>query len=54
MEHAGPIFGMLFSEEGTAFFVDAITLGVFLYAWDNISPFAHWISELIVGISCAS
>jgi cytochrome d ubiquinol oxidase subunit I len=51
MEHAGPIFGMPFSMEGTAFFVEAIALGVFLYGWDKISPIAHWISGLIVGIS---
>ncbi len=51
MEHAGPIFGMPFSMEGTAFFVEAIALGVFLYGWDRIAPIAHWISGLIVGIS---
>ena len=51
MEHAGPIFGMPFSLEGTAFFVEAIALGVFLYGWDKISPLSHWISGLIVGIS---
>lgn len=51
MEHAGPIFGMPFSMEGTAFFVEAIALGVFLYGWDKISPMAHWISGLLVGVS---
>ena len=51
MEHAGPIFGMPFSLEGTAFFVEAIALGVFLYGWDKISPMTHWISGLLVGIS---
>ena len=51
MEHAGPIFGMPFSLEGTAFFVEAIALGVFLYGWDKISPMAHWVSGLLVGIS---
>jgi len=51
MEHAGPIFGMPFSLEGTAFFVEAIALGVFLYGWDKISPVAHWISGILVGIS---
>ena len=51
MEHAGPIFGMPFSLEGTAFFVEAIALGVFLYGWDKIPPMAHWFSGVIVGIS---
>ena len=30
MEHAGPIIGLPFSWEGTAFFVEAIALGLFL------------------------
>ena len=51
MKHAGPIFGMPFSLEGTAFFIEAIALGVFLYGWDRISPKAHWWSGIVVGIS---
>lgn len=51
MEHAGPIFGMPFSLEGTAFFVEAIALGIFLYGWNRISPMMHWFSGLLVGIS---
>lgn len=51
MEHAGPIFGMPFSWEGTAFFVEAIALGLFLYGWDKLKPWTHWFTGLIVGIS---
>jgi cytochrome bd ubiquinol oxidase subunit I len=51
MKHAGPIIGMPFSLEGTAFFIEAIALGVFLYGWDKISPRAHWWSGMVVGIS---
>lgn len=51
MEHAGPIFGMPFSWEGTAFFVEAIALGLFLYGWDKLKPWTHWITGLVVGIS---
>lgn len=51
MEHAGPIFGMPFSWEGTAFFVEAIALGLFLYGWDKLSPKVHWATGLVVGIS---
>jgi cytochrome d ubiquinol oxidase subunit I len=29
MKHAGPIFGMPFSLEGTAFFIEAIAIGFF-------------------------
>ena len=51
MEHAGPIFGMPFSLEGTAFFIEAIALGFFLYGWDRFSPKFHWFCGLLVGIS---
>lgn len=51
MKHAGPIFGMPFSLEGTAFFIEAIALGIFLYGWDKITAKAHWISGIVVGIS---
>ena len=51
MEHAGGIIGMPFSWEGTAFFVEAIALGLFLYGWDKLAPWVHWTCGLIVGIS---
>lgn len=51
MEHAGAIIGMPFSWEGTAFFVEAICLGLFLYGWNRINKWIHWFSGLLVGIS---
>ncbi|QNL50924.1 cytochrome ubiquinol oxidase subunit I [Olivibacter sp. SDN3] len=51
MEHAGPIFGMPFSLEGTAFFIEAIALGFFLYGWDKFNPWFHWFTGVVVGIS---
>ena len=51
MEHAGPIFGMPFSLEGTAFFIEAIALGFFLYGWDKFNPVFHWFTGVVVGIS---
>ncbi len=51
MKHAGAIIGMPFSWEGTAFFIEAIFIGIFLYGWDRIKPWMHWTSGLIVGIS---
>jgi cytochrome d ubiquinol oxidase subunit I len=51
MKHAGPIFGMPFSWEGTAFFVEAIALGLFLYGWDKLKPWTHWWTGIVVGIS---
>lgn len=51
MEHAGPIFGMPFSLEGTAFFLEAIAIGFFLYGWDKFNPWFHWFTGIIVGLS---
>ena len=51
MEHAGAIIGMPFSWEGTAFFVEAIALGLFLYGWERLSPWVHWASGVLVGLS---
>jgi cytochrome bd ubiquinol oxidase subunit I len=51
MEHAGAIIGMPFSWEGTAFFIEAIFLGLFLYGWKRLNKWVHWVSGLIVGIS---
>ncbi|MDF7810079.1 cytochrome ubiquinol oxidase subunit I [Hymenobacter sp. YC55] len=51
MEHAGPIFGMPFSLEGTAFFIEAIALGFFLYGWGRFHPWFHWFTGVVVGLS---
>ena len=51
MRHAGPIIGMPFSWEGTAFFVEAIALGIFLYGWKGLNKWVHWASGIIVSIS---
>jgi cytochrome d ubiquinol oxidase subunit I len=51
MTYAGPIIGMPFSWEGTAFFLEAIAIGIFLYGWDRIPPWSHWLSGMVVGVS---
>lgn len=51
MKHAGPIFGIPFSLEGTAFFIEAIALGFFLYGWDRLNKWFHWFTGVVVGIS---
>lgn len=52
MKHAGPIIGMPFSLEGTAFFVEAIAFGFYVYGWQKIkNKWFHWTTGLIVGIS---
>src|ERR1700744_3368205 len=51
MKHAGPIFGMPFSLEGVAFFIEAIALGFYLYGWDKFHPWFHLFTGVIVGVS---
>ncbi len=51
MEHAGPIFGMPFSYEGAAFFLEAISLGIFLYGFEKVPEKIHWLSSLGVSIA---
>jgi cytochrome bd ubiquinol oxidase subunit I len=51
MKHAGAIIGMPFSWEGTAFFIEAIALGVFLYGWNKLNKWIHWLSGILVSVS---
>ncbi len=51
MLHAGPIFGMPFSLEGVAFFIEAIALGFFLYGWNKFNKWFHWFTGVLVGVS---
>ncbi len=53
MEYAGGIIGMPFSLEGLAFFTEAIFLGIYLFAWDRISPRAHLFAGILVAVSGA-
>jgi cytochrome d ubiquinol oxidase subunit I len=51
MRYAGPIIGMPFSLEGFAFFLEAIFLGIYLYGWKRVSPWAHWFAGVMVALS---
>lgn len=51
MRHAGAIIGMPFSWEGTAFFLEAIAIGLFLYGWNRMKPWVHWTAGLLVGVT---
>lgn len=51
MEHAGAIIGMPFSWEGTAFFIEAIAIGLFLYGWDRMNRWVHWGTGVVVGVA---
>jgi hypothetical protein len=53
MESAGHIIGMPFSLEGFAFFLEAIFLGLYLYGWQKLSPWAHAFAGVMVSIAGA-
>ena len=50
MEYAGEIFGMPFSWEGTAFFLEASFLGVMLFGWTRVGPGLHFVSTVMVAV----
>ncbi|MEV6653429.1 cytochrome ubiquinol oxidase subunit I [Streptomyces sp. NPDC051219] len=52
----GEVIGLPFSLEGIAFFVEAIFLGIYLYAWDRLPPVPHMLSGLpivVAGVASA-
>jgi cytochrome d ubiquinol oxidase subunit I len=51
MERAGSIVGPAFALEGFAFFIEAIFLGLYLYGWERLSPWTHWLCGVPVAVS---
>ncbi|MBN6051916.1 cytochrome ubiquinol oxidase subunit I [Nonomuraea sp. RK-328] len=52
----GEVIGLPFSLEGIAFFIEAIFLGVYLYAWDRLPPVKHLLSGVpivLAGVASA-
>src|SRR4030042_4562518 len=48
---AGDIFGPLLAAEGvTAFFLEAVFIGVLVFARNKVSPNVYWLSALLVFI----
>ena len=54
MALSGSMIGLPFTAEGFAFFLEAIFLGLYLYGWDRLSPFKHWLCSLPIAISGAA
>ncbi len=51
----GQVIGLPFALEGIAFFIEAIFLGIYLYAWDRLSPGKHLLTGIpIVAAGVAS
>ena len=52
----GQVIGLPFTLEGTAFFLEAIFLGIYLYAWDRLPPRAHLLTGIpivVAGVASA-
>ncbi|GLW09227.1 cytochrome ubiquinol oxidase subunit I [Microtetraspora sp. NBRC 13810] len=52
----GQVIGLPFALEGIAFFIEAIFLGIYLYAWDRLPPAAHLLTlvpVLLAGVASA-
>jgi cytochrome d ubiquinol oxidase subunit I len=51
MGRFGAALGVGFSFEGIFFFLEAIFVGVYLYGWQRLSPWAHWWSGMPIVVS---
>lgn len=51
MELTGAVVGHIFGLEGYAFFTEAIFIGLYLYGWDKLKPWAHWLCGVAIAAS---
>jgi cytochrome d ubiquinol oxidase subunit I len=51
MGRYGAAIGLPFSLEGIFFFLEAIFVGVYLYGWKRLSPWAHWWTGMPIVVS---
>jgi cytochrome d ubiquinol oxidase subunit I len=51
MGQFGAVFGLPFALEGFAFFIEAIFLGIYLYAWDRLPPLRHLATGIPVAVA---
>jgi cytochrome d ubiquinol oxidase subunit I len=54
MALSGSMVGLPFTAEGFAFFLEAIFLGLYLYGWNRLTPFRHWLCGIPIAISGAA
>jgi cytochrome bd ubiquinol oxidase subunit I len=50
----GSVIGLPFALEAFAFFLEAIFLGIYLYGWERLSPWKHWLSGVPIAVSGAA
>ncbi|MEU6644909.1 cytochrome ubiquinol oxidase subunit I [Saccharomonospora sp. NPDC046836] len=51
MQTYGQVIGLPFTLEGFAFFIEAIFLGIYLYAWDRLPPRVHVLTGIPVCVA---
>jgi cytochrome bd ubiquinol oxidase subunit I len=51
MGEFGSVLGLPFALEGFAFFIEAIFLGIYLHAWDRLTPMRHLASGVPIAIA---
>ncbi|MEU6478182.1 cytochrome ubiquinol oxidase subunit I [Streptomyces sp. NPDC047017] len=51
MGRFGQVIGLPFALEGIAFFVEAIFLGIYLYAWDRLPPRRHLLTGVPIVVA---
>lgn len=51
MGRYGQVIGLPFAMEGVAFFIEAIFLGIYLYAWDRLPVRAHLLTGIPVVVA---
>lgn len=51
MSRYGQVIGLPFALEGIAFFIEAIFLGIYLYAWDRLPPRQHLLSGIPIVVA---
>jgi cytochrome d ubiquinol oxidase subunit I len=54
MQRYGGVFGISFTLEAFAFFLEAIFLGLYLYGWERLPARAHWWTGVPVAVSGAA
>lgn len=47
----GAVFGFPFALEGIAFFIEAIFIGIYLYGWDRLTGWRHFLTGVPVAVS---
>jgi cytochrome bd ubiquinol oxidase subunit I len=47
----GDVFGLAFALEGFSFFTEAIFIGIYVYAWDRMSPGKHMLCGIPIVIA---